>query len=58
MKLFELSDYIDVLAVVSEADLDLIMVGGNAVSFYVLVSLEAVTTRWPSGLVRPEIICE
>jgi hypothetical protein len=32
--LFELSDYVDVLAVVSEADLDLIMVGGHAVSFY------------------------
>jgi hypothetical protein len=31
VKLFELSDYIDVLAVVSEADLDLIMVGGNGV---------------------------
>ena len=34
MKLFELSDYVDVLAAVGEADLDLIMVGGNAVSFY------------------------
>jgi hypothetical protein len=34
VKLFELSDYVDVLAAVGEADLDLIMVGGNAVSFY------------------------
>ena len=34
MKLFELSDYVDVLTAVGEADLDLIMVGGNAVSFY------------------------
>jgi hypothetical protein len=34
VKLFELSDYVDVLAVVSEANLDLIMVGGHAVSFY------------------------
>ena len=34
VKLFELSDYVDVLAAVGDADLDLIMVGGNAVSFY------------------------
>jgi hypothetical protein len=30
VKLFELSDYVEVLAAVGEADLDLIMVGGNA----------------------------
>jgi hypothetical protein len=34
VKHFELSDYVDVLAAVGEADLDLIMVRGNAVSFY------------------------
>jgi hypothetical protein len=34
VKLFELSDYVDVPAAVGAADLDLIMVGGNAVSFY------------------------
>ena len=34
MKLFELGDYISVLAVIDTANLDLILVGGHAVSVY------------------------